>query len=91
MDAQRVKAAQPVGVQAGIRTPRYRPPSSDIAPLTLQKQNPRPVPRTAEALLEVGGPRVDQRGEFALVQSLGRAQKPRLKQGGCVTTCISGR
>ena len=85
-----MKATQPVSVRASIQTPRYRAPSSDVAPLTLQKQNCRPVPRTPEALLQVGGLRADQRGEFAVVLSTGRARKLRLKPRRCVTTYISG-
>ena len=72
------------GVRASIHTPRCRPPSSDAALLTLQTQNPGPVPRTPEALLQVGGLRADQRGEFTVVLSTGRAQKPRPKQRHCV-------
>ena len=74
-----MEAAQPVGVRASIQTPRHRPASSDAAPLTLQKQNARPVPKTPEALLQVGGLRADQRGEFAVVLSTGKARKPRPK------------
>lgn len=43
-------------------------------PWTLQKQNARPVPKTPEALLQVGGLRADQRGEFAVVLSTGKAR-----------------
>ncbi|KAJ1067345.1 hypothetical protein K5549_010463 [Capra hircus] len=43
------------------------------------KQNARPVPKTPEALLQVGGLRADQRGEFAVVLSTGKARKPRPK------------
>lgn len=88
-----MKATQPVGVRASIRTPRYRAPSSDAAPLTLQKQNPRPEPRTPEALPQVGGLRADQRGEFAEVLSTGRARELRLKlptfqEGGAAPTIL---
>lgn len=66
-----VKAIQPVGVS--IRTPGSGAPLCDKTPLTLQKQNSRPALRTPEALLEVEGPWVDQRGEYIVVLSIGRA------------------
>ena len=76
---RQVKAIQPVGVNARVWTPITGPPSHDKTPLTLQKQNSRLMPRTPETLLEVGGPRVDPRGESAAVLSVGRAQAEAVK------------